>query len=593
MGVNPARHREQLIRGLDDDGLEELTLRYVKPNYPEAHRTRRGIDGGIDVLSDLELPPARGWQCKTSTNAEADWGECRKSIKAAMADDYPPGHYTFVFNFVLSAGQRNFWRKTLLPELNQTYPQCTTIDYIDDFATRIEGRDDLFDWLVDGAYGVYVRRTLHGMGHPLGADDGEVPRDEADDRTAARDALAAAAEHALHLGRTDPAYSYGVGGREAIGRDRTLRDRMVRFSMSAGQREGLPAFSVTVRNGDAVTELSATPRDGVAVEPPQPWFAPTAEGARARAAARAELAKGRRVVLSGPEVGITGGDVPEQFADWVRPGHRSDSGELGIGLSEPLQLTLTMDPPGLPSVQEQVAMYRVPPEPGADLAYAGAVGAAVLAIDLFPVAPQDPTGPGSRYELRLTVTLAVSGENARTALKGLGFARAFGLVDRLHFGCPGLLPADGYEIKGRLPLGDHEAQIWAVAATLAIALQALTDRDGLERVMPGELAPVDVSRAEKVIRLLEGPVEIAVEQAQFEVALPPQARVDDDPRRWLTLTADFGLLVGQPTGLVVEQRVIGACALEIRDVGAGQLVLVCVSRGDSTAIVARIADAAP
>jgi hypothetical protein len=75
VGVNPARHREQLIRGLDDEGLEELTLRYFKPDHPDAHRTRRGIDGGIDVLSDYERPPARGWQCKTSTDAEADWRE--------------------------------------------------------------------------------------------------------------------------------------------------------------------------------------------------------------------------------------------------------------------------------------------------------------------------------------------------------------------------------------------------------------------------------------------------------------------------------------------------------------------------------------
>src|SRR6202034_2989379 len=86
--------------------------------------------------------------------------------KAAMDDEEAPGHYTFVFNFVLSAGQRNFWRKTLLPELRKAYPGCATIDYIDDLDRRVESRDDLLDWLTDGAFGMYVRRTLEGMAQP-------------------------------------------------------------------------------------------------------------------------------------------------------------------------------------------------------------------------------------------------------------------------------------------------------------------------------------------------------------------------------------------------------------------------------------------
>ena len=596
VGVNPTRHREQLIRGLDDEGLEELTLRYFKPDHPDAHRTRRGVDGGLDVLSDYELPPARGWQCKTSTNAEADWRECRRSIEAAMADDDRPGHYTFVFNFVLSAGQRNFWRKTLLPELRDAYRQLTTIDYIDDFDKRIDGRDDLLDWLVDGAYGAYVRRTLQGTpdesaDRRAGPPDADDAQNGAAEPAGPTDGFSVAAEHAKRLGRDDKAYSYGVAGREATGRDQALGDRVAHFSMSAGQRDRLPSFSVKVRNGDAVIELSATPRAGATVQSPQPWFAPTAEGARARAAARAQLAKGREVALRGRHVGVVGGDVPQKFAEWMDPGQRSESGQLAIGLSEPLALTLTMEPPGIGAVEERVAMYRVPPEPGADLAYAGAIGGAVLAIDVTPAAPPPGVQADRWVDCRFTVTLSVGGENATTALTGLGFARAFGSAGHRHFTCLGLLPTEGYDIDGQLPLGDEEAETWVVAATLATALQALTDRDGLDRAMPEALGPVDLARAQKVLHLLDGPLEVVVEEARFKVLLPPQAALDDDPRRWLRFSAEFGPLVGQDTGLTVEQAVVGADAVAIEDVGDGQLALVCAGSAEGPSIVVRLVDA--
>ncbi len=587
VGVNPARYREQLIRGLDDDGLEELTLRYFKGEHPDAHRTRRGID----VLSDYELPPKRGWQCKSSVNAEADWRECRKSIKAAMDDEEAPGHYTFVFNFVLSAGQRNFWRKTLLPEFRKAYPNCATIDYIDDLDRRVESRDDLLDWLTDGALGMYVRRTLEGIGrHAPSSRPGS--GNGADDRDTSGKTPSDPAEYARRLGEGDATYSYQVAGREASGRDRKQGDRMVRFSMSAGQREQLPEFSLTTRDGDAVTQVSATPRDGVEVTPPQPWFAPTPDGERARATARAELAKGRTVTLSGHGVGVAGGDVPTHFSEWVQPSeYASTTGELGIGLSEPLLLTLTMDPPGLAPIQEQVPLYQVPPEPGAEIAYAGAIGGAVLAIDLFVVTKEGGPSGDHRFECRLTVTLAMTGESARTALKGLGFARAFGEVDRLHFACPGLLPSEGYEITGRVQLGAQEAELWEAAATLAVALQGLTDRDGIDRTMPDALAPIDLARAQKVIGLLGGPVEIPIDQAHFQVRLPEEARPGDEPAAWLTFSAEFGSLVGQPTGLEVEQSVIGAEPREIREAGDGALVLACASTGPDTKIVAHIVNA--
>ena len=590
MGVNPARFLEQLVRGLDDDGLEELTLRYVKREHADAHRTRRGIDGGIDVLSDYELPPGRAWQCKTSTNAEADWGECRTSIKAAMDDEEAPPHYTFVFNFVLSSGQRNFWRKTLLPELRAKYPDCTTIDYIDNLDRLIDSRTDLIDWLSDGAFGPYLRRALKEMGHSApAADENHDDRDRARDRSAGT--ASTPADDAMRLGEGDASYSYEVAGREARAGDRAQRDQTARFSMTAGQRDRLPRFSLTTRDGDAVTQVSATPRDGVEVAPPQPWFASTPDGQRALFTARAELAKGREVRLTGPEVGISGGDVPTQFSGWVRPAEGGSSGELGLGLSEPLLLILTMDPAGQPRVEQPVQMYQVPPEPGAEIAYAGAIGGAVLSIDLFPVVEEPAPAGGGRFECRFSVTLAVSGENAQAAMNGLGFARAFGEADRVHFACPGLLPPDGYQITGRLEMGETEAELWQAAATLAAALRGLSDRDGVERIMPDTLNPIDLARAEKVLGLLAGPVEIPIGTDEFDVRLPPGARADDEPASWLTFSADFGPLVGQPTGLTVTQTVVDAEARAIARATDGSLVLTCASTGSDTRIVAKLAGA--
>jgi len=61
--TDPQRHIQRLLDALTDEGLEDLTHRLVKPEYPEAHRVR-GKDGGIDVLSDYGKSPERGWQAK-------------------------------------------------------------------------------------------------------------------------------------------------------------------------------------------------------------------------------------------------------------------------------------------------------------------------------------------------------------------------------------------------------------------------------------------------------------------------------------------------------------------------------------------------
>jgi hypothetical protein len=73
--VDPSRYRETLVTSLTNDGLEDLTHRLVLPNYPGACRTGPGRDGGIDVLSDLGTPPARGWQAKNYPRGDVSWTE--------------------------------------------------------------------------------------------------------------------------------------------------------------------------------------------------------------------------------------------------------------------------------------------------------------------------------------------------------------------------------------------------------------------------------------------------------------------------------------------------------------------------------------
>ncbi len=88
-------------------------------------------------------------------------------------------------------------------------------------------------------------------------------------------------------------------------------------------------------------------------------------------------------------------------------------------------------------------MHRVPPLPGAELAYAGAVGGAVIAIDLTPRSPQPSGTSGARWvDCSVTVVLAVQGEPVRSALRGLGFAR----VERL-------MPGAARHRRANRPLG--------------------------------------------------------------------------------------------------------------------------------------------
>lgn len=571
---------DQIIRGLGADEFEELTLRLARKKYPDAHRTGSGGDDGVDVVSSMDLRPERGWQSKAPSGGKADWAKCAASLKAAMDAGPAPPHYTFVFSHRLSERQRQHWRDEFLPTQLALYDgQLETLDCWHDLARCVESHVDIVDWLMDGALGVYVRRVLAGQGAVSPPPRGPGPG-----------TARAAAEYSEQLGVEDPRFLHGVGGRQASDAEAEPPQGRVQYTMSAGQRDALPRFVLTLRDGNLVQEVTATARDGT-VRAPEPWFADTPDGERARALARASLARGRPIVLSGSHVGVSGGDVPGHFQPWIdEPG--SGSGTLELGLSEPLELTLTLSLPDLGDVPERLTIYRVPPEPGAELAYAGAVGGAVLALDLVPGEPPADVEVelGAKWiNCIFSVTLAVHREPAAAALRGLGFARAFGEAEVIRFVCPGLLPDDGFEIPGQTPPEPDAAETWEVAATLALALDGLRRRDGIERVMPESVGPRDLSRARVVLQLLEG--EVAIEATgEFPAPLPPNAKADDDPARWMTFVTELPPLLGQPTGLLVEQRIEDATPLRIEPTDRGSLALICLAEGTAR-MVSRLVDA--
>ncbi len=159
--VDHQRYVQQLVQvaSLTPEGLEELTKRLIEPDYPNAHRVRAGGDGGIDVLSDYAVPPARGWQCKNTAKG-IPWRDCRESLATAMLSANAPKHYTFVFPRPLTAKERDFWRDGFMSVEAQKYPGLETLDYMDDLAQRIDTRPEIIDDLDDGVLGRYVRSFL-------------------------------------------------------------------------------------------------------------------------------------------------------------------------------------------------------------------------------------------------------------------------------------------------------------------------------------------------------------------------------------------------------------------------------------------------
>jgi hypothetical protein len=535
MGLNDSkRYLQRLLDALTDEGLEELTLRLVKPNYPNAHRIR-GNDGGIDVFSDHEEPPARGWQAKNYKSVP--WDECRNSLRAAM-ENYQPPHYTFVFPFVVTKSQRDFWVKTFIPEQLKLYPNLK-LDYMDDLAEQLEGRPDLVELLSDGAFGNYVRRTLEQT-----AASGVSPIARASDLGADPAKLA---EHAIQVGKNDPNFSYGYAAREAKPADREISDRGLRFTMNHAI-EDLPNFSVAFREGDRITEVQADARPEAAIDGAEPWFDTSPEGEKARIRARISLAKGEPVEFD-EAVAVKPGAVPDRFRERLAADGLLRNGIVCLGLSKPVELRAVLTNDGQDRAVS-IPLYRMPGEREGKVGWGGSYGGALLMLD-FESVEED----GADVEVVIGLTLGVDGLPGQEAIRGLGFAQSFERAEQVRLTCPELLPVDGLEFAGED--GDSTNQdIRQNAATLAGALTMLEQRDGISRLMPKALSERDYFSAQLVIQVLSnGVVDIPVKE-QFVLPLRPEAEDVESLEGYRDLEIELPPVAGATTGVLVRRHLL-------------------------------------
>ncbi|MFZ1153938.1 MAG: hypothetical protein WAN93_03430, partial [Solirubrobacteraceae bacterium] len=541
--IDPQRYRALLVLSLDDAGLEELVLRLVLPDYPDAYRTGPGQDDGMDVISDLNPKLERAWQAKNFKTEEITWSECRTSLKSAMSVESPTSHYTFVFPRKLRKGERKFWTDKFVPEQKALYPQLETLDLCDDLATSLESRSDLVDQLNHGALASYLRATLadlHGTGASPLASGTELlnPKTKAATPTAAE------------IGRHDPNFTYVQTDREASEHE-VPHDRRLSFTMRRDQQDNLPRYTMRLREGESVRELAAEPRPRAVITHPKPWFADSEGGEQARTHARVMLAKGQPVVLDGDEVGVEPGTMPDRFRSQVDENGLLRKGRLELGLSEPLELTVRMSFSGEEVVQP-LTLYRVPELPGDSVSYAGAYHGAVLLLNSTTDRPSKEQNVW--VDGGIEVTLFMDGEHAIKALRGLGFARAFGEADRVWFECPGLLPEGGIGSEGRTPPNPHADEVWRVATVLAAALAELEKRDGLPRPMPKAMGERQLALADTVLQLLSDGEIRAPFEGTLDAPLPADTDLQADPQSLLRFTAPLPELCGQPT-LTVEQSI--------------------------------------
>lgn len=566
-----------------DEGLEELILRLVEDDYPEAYLTGPGQDAGVDVLSDLGDPPERGWQAKNHFDTSIDWDKCRKSLASAMAGPKPP-HYTFVFPRKLKKGELKHWLEEFRPAELARYKALLKLDFEDDLALQLKDHPEIVDEMSGGALSEYMAPLIEAMtktgANPL------TPRPQPKPAAAAAPDLGAAmAEKAREFGRRDGRFAYGVGGREASKADAEIPDRVARFQMSHRRGE-LPSYSLAMREGGSVVEISAQPRDGVEIEAPEIWFAPNEEGMQARMEARNSLAKGRPIELSGKAVGVKPAELPEHFAERLDADGILRNGAVGLGLSEVVPLQVTLDVDGK-ELRQIFALYRVPPLREGSIAYGGAVGGCAIFLDVDPL-EGDNLDPDMRAdELNLSLTLAVAGETGAEAIRGLGFARAFTQAGRLRFDAPELLPEEGLEIDRDDGSVENE-ETWEAAAVVAAALDVLEKRDGKRRVMPDSVSLRDRMAAQMAFQVLnDGGIE-AKTKGEFELPVPVAAVEGKGPTELLKLRVELPPIGGVKTGAFATEELKDIEVLEVIH-GKGEMArLRCRSAAGGGRIVLRL-----
>ena len=582
MHADPTLFRQTLLDSVTDATLEELTLRFARPDYPDAHLSGVGEDGGIDVLSDLEPQPARGWQCKN--HKKIKWDDCRESLRRAMSDVHPPPHYTFVFPRPLTGRQRDWWRKEFLPQQRALYPQLETLDFWDDLATRLDRHPELFNQLSGGALSTSYETVATMM-----AQTGVNPLASVADLVGDAPALA---RRAVETGRSDPRYRFENRQREAHAEDRTIPDGRVRFGFDAPI--GRPReFTATIRSDDAVEEKAARPRDNVELGPVTVWFSDTEAGRTYREQVRGELAAGRSVDLRGdPDIGLDARPLPDRFASIADPDGILRSGEIHIGLSEPFKLRITLEDESGTSPTAELPLYRIPSDPEFSVSYGGAFHGAIVFLDIDPDAARPDGQSGQWTDTSIGVYLDISGVPATELITGLGLVQAFGRATRLDLECEGLLPDDKMDFDASDRGTDQQTEAMLKDITfIAAALAQLTVLDGRPRYLSSLVTAYDAAIAETVLELLlYGEIRQQL-PAGYQYSIPEDVETDDPKELMRGVRRALGELSGEPT-VVVELRIEGAAEATLLNLDGKSTLEVTPRDGGAEVVMSLVGAAA-
>ncbi|MDQ2630673.1 MAG: hypothetical protein M3Y75_06835 [Actinomycetota bacterium] len=461
----------------------------------------------------------------------------------------------------MTKNQRDFWRDEFLPEQLAKYSKLKKLDYVDDLAQRLEDKPELVNLLSDGAYGSYVRETLKQT-----TETGVNPVATATDLAADPIKMA---EHAKAIGKGDPNFAYRLIGREAGSDDAELGQRGRRFKMNHGL-DNLPSFSMEILHGDVVTELQADVRPEASTRSPEPWFEKSPAGEKARTRARISLSKGEPINLSGEEIGVRPGDVPDRFREELTEDGLLRKGIVGLGLSQSIDLLIEITIGGQ-ATRETIPLYAIPPIEPAALAFGGHYLGTVITLDFESVDDAEVEPDEIALEMVCGLSLVAGGLRASDALEGLAFAQAFEKAERIYFQCPQILPPEGIAFSGReAPSAGQE--MWNVAAVVAAALAGLEARDGVERTMPEAVEIRDRYAAQMTFQVLqEGKLEIGIED-EFDLPL----NLDIEGKKLedlLDLQVELPPILGQPTGVMVRRQLLDLEPLKIVNPESGPPLL--------------------
>ena len=225
-------------------------------------------------------------------------------------------------------------------------------------------------------------------------------------------------------------------------------------------------------------------------------------------------------------MGLQPGSVPDRFRSLLDPNGLLRNGRLELGLSEPLVLTVTMVFDGEEVIQPLTAL------PGARATWRCTLLRGCLPRNR---ARAESCGRAHaddediRFDGWLDVTLFMEDEAAADAVRGLGFARAFGQADGVLFECQGLLPEGGVGSEGRTPLQPAAEKVWQVAAIVAGALAELEKHDGRVRTIPSTINHRELVLAETVLQLLhDGELRMPC-VGTFDAPLPAETDPEAKP----------------------------------------------------------------